>query len=136
MTAQELRLLNYVNSGEYGNIKVESLSIFSDEKWQQVIFYIDGNAKTERIKNLTPIPLTEKWLIDFGFERSKKTAYSTGKEVEYNVFYKYKLLFNEIQNQWYYDKVKVELSCVHELQNLYFALTKEELKINKKNQTK
>ena len=126
MNQNELRIGNYVNSLEYGNTKIESLSIFSDEKWQQVIFYIDGKAKVDRMKNLKPIPLTEKWLIDLGFEPSAFTGLYYDKEglidIQISWDNKFTLLYKDF-------KIR-EVESVHDLQNLHFALAKEELKIN------
>ncbi len=73
-----------------------------------------------------PIPLTEEWLIKFGFDYKIKSDYckwylwskETQKGIElYEEDYGY--IFNE----------DVNIKHVHQLQNLYFALTGEELTI-------
>lgn len=67
-----------------------------------------------------PIPLTEEWLVSFGLIKDNG--------------YPYKFLsgFIKIRNgihfYKYYD-LDIELKHVHTLQNLYFALTNQELKI-------
>jgi len=83
-------------------------------------------------KQVAPIPLTEKWLVKFGFElegedysipnfmfeiRKKLKSYS-------DVF----VLFHDNNDM---DKIMeiVEISHVHQLQNIYFALTGNELQI-------
>ena len=69
-----------------------------------------------------PIPLTEEWLIDLGFEK-----------VDVNLFEK-RCLTLFIENgtwKWFLGdrayKLGTEIKYVHTLQNLYFALTGEEL---------
>lgn len=76
------------------------------------------------ITDLEPIPLTEEWLVKFGFYESEtngeywlpKLAFI--KKNEYGFFvYKIRKGLTEISKFQY----------VHQLQNLYFALTGEEL---------
>lgn len=74
--------------------------------------------------DLKPIPLTEEWLVKFGYEDKNK----------HNFFGTLGLL---ISNKHYYVSFtsengvcifqKHEIKSVHQLQNLYFALTGEEL---------
>ena len=78
-----------------------------------------------------PIELTEEWLLKFGFikgrfdnyvlildnEFSKISYWSNSKKIE---------LSNTSQTTW----GSVNCMYLHQLQNLYFALTGEELKIN------
>ena len=66
-----------------------------------------------------PIPLTEEWLFKFGFI----------KHVSQSIWY----TLNKV-DVWFFDGKyvndnDVEIKYVHELQNLYFALTKKELTI-------
>jgi hypothetical protein len=69
-----------------------------------------------------PIPLTEEWLLKFGYIKGK--IYYTEKEHGTISFY-----FNDSEElkcevyDWTYDNIKY----VHQLQNLYFALTGKEL---------
>lgn len=70
------------------------------------------------VKHLHPIPLTEEWLLKFGFERKYDSNYWNSKlciHTYYNEFY-------ILQEQG-----RVFFQHVHQLQNLYFALTGEEL---------
>ena len=81
-------------------------------------------------EKLKPIPLTEEWLKRFGYYTSngpwgtiavrgdgRKTTYQLDRYGEY----------------WTHDRegYRVDLKYVHQLQNLYFALTGEELNQNK-----
>ncbi len=78
-----------------------------------------------------PIELNEDWLLKFGFE-SNNVAYKID-----NDRFVFELYFYDAWNLCYVEKSKfgngsVELSGywkIHELQNLFFAITGEELKI-------
>lgn len=75
------------------------------------------------LTSLTPIPLTPEWLERCGFANEPIGSNSYIKE-DVKIFN-----FNDdgIYKMWNY---KVEVKNVHQLQNLYFALTGEELTIN------
>lgn len=64
-----------------------------------------------------PIPLTEEWLLKFGFIKRYKDCYEFGK-----------LILNDKFVMMDID-IHLELRYVHQLQNLYFTLTGEELTI-------
>jgi hypothetical protein len=85
-----------------------------------------------------PIPLTEEWLLKFGFST---TDYKNGYiGIDHKVggiitdfVLTYPLVIGEFQKHfiWEHSKFKYkELKYVHQLQNLYFALTNEELSTN------
>jgi hypothetical protein len=70
-----------------------------------------------------PIPLTEEWLIEFRFRKNKY-------DIRYWYYHGFKVKFNSkreitfrVSGVWY------KIKYVHQLQNLYFALTGEELTI-------
>lgn len=79
--------------------------------------------------DIQPIPLTSQIFIDFGFETQYSISYLTGRGVEYRVFLLKGFSFNEIQKNWWYKNILLPTQplSVHQLQNLYFALTGEEL---------
>lgn len=90
---------------------------------------IDMLVKTEA--DFDSIPLTEEWLIKFGFSREIKVGSEMGTDgVEFRVYHFDVLTFNTNHGWWY--KVQrindTPLEYVHQLQNFYFALTGEELK--------
>jgi hypothetical protein len=69
----------------------------------------------------SPIPLTEEWLLRFGFY--KDTNYYTNHLIETSFMFKRTMIHQS-------GEVNVKyLEYVHQLQNLYFALTGEELTI-------
>ena len=77
-----------------------------------------------------PIPLTEEWLLKFGFEKTlnqyKKLTLSNKIGCDNIPFI---ILF--LDNQYQYDdlRFRTNIEYVHQLQNLFFALTGEELTI-------
>jgi len=110
------------------NIRSQTLSIYTDE-W------------------FDPIPLTEEWLVKFGFVKGDTTLkYGNGHDYQPKDVYttttlyklsdqvKYRLqtwtwtqgIDNE-DSLIYYDSSIRKCDYVHQLQNLYFALTGEEL---------
>lgn len=106
MKANELRIGNYYdNDGIFYKVTPEVI----EDVWI---------AERSWVK---PISLTEEWLLEFGFNLITK---STNKYMVKNLagqpcfFYKNKKLI--------YQNTIIEY--VHQLQNLYFALTGDELK--------
>lgn len=88
------------------------------------IGYGKGNFAPISFNNFEPIPLTEEWLLKFGFEVSEifKNSYILNSVEIY------------IQDglYWYdFGNDRVEVKTIHQLQNLYFALNDEELTIKK-----
>jgi hypothetical protein len=103
MKASELRIGNLVYDNLGGTLKIKGISLESD------------------LSHIKPIPLTEEWLLKFGFEW-KNFAFRDGTfTVRYQKeFYVY-LSVEGVR------PIQIKLDYVHQLQNLYFALTGEEL---------
>ncbi len=115
MKATELRIGNWVLSPTEGEIQIEN-------GWQ-----IDEGEEVE------PIPLTEEWLVKFGFE--KEDRYFDIKINNFWLTYDYREAEYSIsENKLNYSDIWIELNHVHSLQNLYFALTGEELNQNKEDE--
>ena len=74
-----------------------------------------------RIEWLQPIPLTEEWLLKFGYELSQGHYIISGH------------LIWKCNDLLMCDKNGIVLKHVHQLQNLYFSLTGCELEINLNN---
>jgi hypothetical protein len=72
------------------------------------------------VLELTSIPLNKEWLLDFGFEELHNGLFRFRQLTE--VFH----ILNEFFFR-YDGKIIASCKCVHELQNLFFALYKEEL---------
>tara|TARA_R110000850_G_scaffold78390_1_gene169585 strand:+ start:184 stop:555 length:372 start_codon:yes stop_codon:yes gene_type:complete len=123
MKAKELRIGNWVN--------IESLTDGSDLTEQCELFHLQEMSTSCKYQ-YKPIPLTEEWLLKFGFistiTNGEKGYYKKFDQIEdfeisrkigYEVFY-IETKFNIVQ-----------INNLHQLQNLYFALTGEELTIKK-----
>lgn len=143
ITPQELRIGNYVNGELYETgcsvtvlqYKVKSLgeksAVLQDLKTQSVLNYQD----------IQPIPLTSKWLLKFGFTQS--LDYDPRKRFDKVPLYENNGVSIMLSDSefWYvtrqydggssdpFERV-LEVKSVHQVQNLYFALTGEELTIN------
>jgi hypothetical protein len=115
MKAEELRIGNLVYKYYPSGIEIEAVNEINS-------YFVNGIG----ISAIEPIPLTEEWLLKFGFEK------------EGGWFKKKRLLLFNIRNMYFTtpskDIVSVDVTTVHQLQNLYFALTGEELTL--KNQSK
>jgi hypothetical protein len=131
MKAQELRIGNLVNHTT-GQCKVVG---FYGE-----IFRAENINKIElksNVFNLQPIPLTEEWLLKFGFEKLNTTM--SGCFVFQKGLWRVAIKVNiEETYEWvlWHERISPPTWClsrfeyVHQLQNLYFALTGEELILN------
>ena len=126
MTASELRIGNYVNIS-LNDVEYNTIQIKVDER-----YYI-----TQKNGVYEPIPLTEDWLTKFGFKYiNSNNSYLTYTKNNYYL----QMDVRKADNKWtIFDDIisdlvefaKVDITHVHQLQNLYFALTGKELKIKK-----
>jgi len=76
------------------------------------------------------IPLTEEWLTKFGFNRTTYNDPALDIESDFNA----EIYYTDDHRLFLHDcdggKIGREIQYVHQLQNLYFALTGNELIIN------
>lgn len=88
-----------------------------------------GMINSEVLESAEPIPLTEEWLVRFGFKPSE--AKTAKKYIYYSDSYNFRNAKVVCKNG--YDArvviagMVIKTKHVHQLQNLYFALTGEEL---------
>ena len=70
-----------------------------------------------------PIPLTEEWLTNLSYKKWKNKKIWTFKGV---------MIYQMADGNFYYGRKssRVKVSTVHQLQNLYFALTGEEIELS------
>jgi hypothetical protein len=128
MEAKELRIGNYVN---YVNQKVNVLQISVEgrNKWDVELGYFEDSIGFERLFNeIQPIPLTEEWLLKFGatktpYEDDSNDYYCVIRHDNFNVFHEEGFAYLDIC------EVIIKLEYVHKLQNIWYALTGEELTI-------
>ena len=124
MKSSELRIGNWVIV-HHNDVEIDFIT-------NKEIVGAKGLHLTE-LKKVKPIPLTEEWLLKFGFIRHHY-------DYANDVIYIKNIADNEIDNaefEWgvypnelgsgIQIKNRKSLKYVHEIQNLYFALTGEEL---------
>ena len=153
MKATELRIGNYVWDDYSGEMLVCAILESSAVYLQKTIKLPSGQYL---IKDIEPIPLTEEWLLKFYFDKWENESYTQHENhLNYCLHnaidgtFDFKVYLSE---SWYgakntnpeeiikhtekYWGIKIdhdilyffyELKYVHQLQNLYFALTGEEL---------
>ena len=120
MEATELRIGNYVMN-EHSKIltvlgiKETSLYLYEKYKSQSGSYFIE---------KIWPIPLTEEWLLKFGFEKIAGYLWKC-KQLGEQRFIENHLTKGYFET--HYESKHIQY--VHQLQNLYFALTNEELEI-------
>lgn len=122
MKAQELRIGNYYIIGR--DIKKLDCNL--------LVWYLEGGSDMFK-----PIPLTEEWLLRLRFE---DTTDGWGNSQGMGFLYKkdeFYLCTVDYDSYWHLSnktgqpKPNPKVEYVHQLQNLYFALTGEELTENK-----
>ena len=104
---KELKIGNWIFSKTYQK-EIEMKSFF-------------GLCNVESNKELfEPIKLTEEWILKFGFKKYSKNFIKYGN-IEFYIW--------KIDNSYQIKAldVLIKIQTVHELQNLYFLLTKTEL---------
>ena len=114
MKASELRI---------GNLVIKSLKSGIGRKIEAKIGYVDIARIFEGTGsfNYEPTPITEEWLVRFGFEDSDNTGDFINDGLHLIITNDGKFISPEIYKS-------PELEHFHQLQNLYFALTGDELK--------
>lgn len=118
MKPSELRIGNWIHNDYFG------------DSWDAQLTIEEVGAcyhRTDKMlsPSIKPIPLTEEWLEKFGFEKMANREWFKQGSIQYNPS-------REILEIWQRDNwitYKKQFKYVHQLQNLYFALTNEELTI-------
>ena len=119
--ANELRIGNWVQLENYTKYQIEPHH-----------FQLNWDGYSTVLDLTISIPLTEEILLKCGFEKSKSYNNYKVKAGDY---------FNSVQHydgEWIYSidesdafcyTISAKIDFLHQLQNLYFALTNEELNI-------
>lgn len=87
-----------------------------------------GNYINAHYELIEPIPLTEEWLKNAGFIKEKKEEVQFYQGYDKGNFH----VFEDKGSIYYSADWWIELKSVHQLQNLFFALTNKELLFNAK----
>jgi hypothetical protein len=118
MIAEQLRAGNLVQTN-YGILEVININ-------SEGFDYIDARKPTYKgisrhsLDSVEPIPLIEEWLLKFGFEKTPFEHYKLGGfyiDLHSNTY--------RLNREW----VNIKFQYIHSFQNLYFALTNQELNI-------
>jgi hypothetical protein len=118
--AEEVRIGNWVQYEGGPNMIMGIMSTY-DLDTQYRVEINPPDCFDVFIQQLYPLPLTEEWLERFGYNVDD-TMYDMGFE-----------FMEDGSVEFYYgnDPSTAKLKYVHQLQNLYFALTGEELKLKR-----
>lgn len=86
----------------------------------EIVVSIDGDwVNNMPADNFTGIPLTEEWLMKFGFGEDNQFIFDIHRPIYISI--------NQDGHSYTFMKKQIEIRYVHQLQNLYFWLTGEEL---------
>jgi len=118
MKASELRIGNFVTTIDD---KIICTSVKGFYGFPVNTGIINHNNSVNDFEYLKPIPLTEEWLLKFGFEQKNGIKCWVNEDVE--------ICFETLANYYRLYPRTNKIKYVHQLQNLYFALTGEELTI-------
>lgn len=126
--AKDLRVGNFIQSNGLHKGKivvVDQILCKYNYEPDRVLFFKDYNSG-DYAKDCEPLPLTEEWLLKFGFEFDEITWYNS----------KFTKFFMSQGNggfdYWinrFADPIVGNIKSVHQLQNIFHALTGEELTI-------
>lgn len=122
MEANELRIGNFVLFSNDG-------TIFTVGSIEEKGFTVQNEEETTWIESeeFEPIPLTEEWLLKFGFKLNMNW-FNWNAAIGENEIGDFKLALRYTDDfGWFYQSRCTPLKYVHQLQNLYFAITGEEL---------
>ena len=120
INAKELRIGNLIGFGE---------KYFQVHEIQEKCFYVLGEKGIElknTVAELKPIQLTEEWLQKLGFKQNKFDKVFEVENCQIEIYF----FDNDIKCTVCVDSViNKKIEYVHQLQNLYFALTGSELTV-------
>lgn len=123
----QFRIGNFINNTEVndGFFRIEEIK--KNQQDNLAVYYRNGSCMSI---DPEPIPLTEEILLKCGFEKEldnsmvkNNVAIFLDKRFKTNLFLK-----DNQENKWH--SINIKIKYLHKLQNLYFALTNEELEIN------
>ena len=133
MFANELRIGNLIQTEKYG-VKIEVKAIFGKYGLECGNSGNDYDDYSPDIKDVKPIPLTEEWLIKFGFEaysthvnyielQIKSNKPSNHVVIRYGLQRDYFNIFNHSECDFTEMQYLTEVKFVHQLQNLFYCLS-------------
>jgi len=142
MNANELRLGNYIQDTNYPERVCRVFRLTQGNDFNITYHYdrvCECSYANERKESLQPIPLTEEWLIKFGFEyylftKADDDGIYRDKKIANKEYFKHPKLSEKIIFYLPYCNLNyyigsTTIKYVHQLQNVFFALCDEELTI-------
>lgn len=117
MEAKELRIGNLIMDSPINGDKIKKVDVL----YPNVVFCEDDSHIYNDEKR--GIPITEEWLLKLGFEKKSGSEFVKGRFI-----YRFQQRDLVIEGFEYdYNGIICHPEYVHQLQNLYFCLTNEEL---------
>lgn len=125
MKAAELRIGNYIQCKP---LSIPRLNISTDGIMNVTGYGISViESDTNDSMGFDAIPLTEEWLIKLGFETYFDGFDMSDKKLAIQCLDR-RLVISLLHRRWIFNMhFQVKVKYVHEVQNLYFALTGKEL---------
>lgn len=115
------------NEWSYRNDKPDNSGTGFNFQWELRDWYALGEC-TLNLEQISPIPLTLGILYDCGFEVYHENPRLEMFYVNKQGYYPFFIYQSRDTRFWFNENL--ELKSVHQLQNLYYALTGEELTVN------
>lgn len=129
LKAEELRIGNFVVEEVLGNVPVvgiEENSIWVGVKNMDITRMVTDQKYHISLIEIKPILLTRDLLVDCGFSPRRKDGCFLKIPNTNLTFYYNEGVISIEDNDWLEEKLQ-NINHLHQLQNLYFALTGEEL---------
>ena len=117
-----------------GNLVYKNYRLFQSEVKKVDALDINFHLKHPDVNSICPINLTDEWLLKLGFEKRNnpykwyKWLYNDEREKVF-ILWEKRELFNNNLIGYYCEEAIINMDHVHQLQNLYFALTGSELTV-------
>jgi len=133
INVKELRIGNYIEAGWEQEID-RGNGIIEDVECSEVVDFMGydpyddyiwaGGLQGQEYDDYRPIPITEEWLEKFAFKKVTSSAFGKSTGVG-------NILIEHTPSYHWVGWSQYPIRYVHQLQNLYYALTGEELTIKK-----
>ena len=133
METKELRIGNLVE--DHNGARCEIYAIASNSVIVTGLF--GSIQRTLGICEIKPIPITEEWMVKFGFRKRIVDKYninylkriSIGNDIKIMFYKNRNIKYTRIKNEHHEMYLGKYANCVyvHQLQNLFYSLTREEL---------
>ncbi len=139
LNPQELRIGNFVDVDKSEIAQIQKINsdefqeFRNEEKGIHVITFPFASGESEMFEsNIRPIPITEEWLIKFGFKliNIATNPYEFQYQLDYWIIRKSTEFGIEVcqdLGEHYVNRLR-SIDFVHDIQNLYFSITGKELK--------